>query len=148
MNAYLNSYQHNQVATASREQVLIMLYDGAIRFTREATQAMAAGNRALKVEKLNRLSAIISELSATLDHEIGGEIAENLDALYGFMSRELMRGNLQNDPEPLGVVEKLLVDLRETWAQAIVIYRQELADAAGKAAATVPAGHRTLSASL
>lgn len=125
MNAYMNQYQQNQIDTASREQILIMLYDGAIRFCRQALDAMESGNDKLKREKISRALAIVTEFSNTLDREIGGEIAENLDALYHFMIRELTSANLQNDSEKITVVTGLLCELRETWMQAIEIARQE-----------------------
>ena len=125
MNAYMNQYQQNQIDTASREQILIMLYDGAIRFTRQALEAMESGDQKIKMEKISRAMAIITEFSNTLDREVGGEIADNLDALYHFMIRELTSANLQNDPQKLEVVIGLLSDLRETWMQAIEIARKE-----------------------
>lgn len=138
MNAYMNQYQNTQVQTASPEQILIMLYDGAIRFCRQATEFMLAGQMTAKAEKISRVIAIVSELANTLDHEIGGEIAEELDALYNFMIRELTQANLQNDTEKLTVVENLLSDLRETWMQAIEINRQEKAPAQAPAAEYKP----------
>ncbi len=125
MNAYMNQYQQNQIDTASREQILIMLYDGAIRFCRQAVEAMAAEDRLSQRESVSRALAIITEFSNTLDREIGGEMAENLDALYHFMIRELTSANLQSDPEKITVVIGLLSELRETWMQAIEIARQE-----------------------
>ncbi len=125
MNAYMNQYQQNQIDTASPEQILIMLYDGAIRFTRQALQAMESGDGKTKMEKISRAMAIVTEFSNTLDRELGGEMADNLDALYHFMIRELTSANLQNDAEKLMVVEGLLSDLRETWMQAIEIVRKE-----------------------
>ena len=138
MNAYMNQYQSTQVQTASPEQILIMLYDGAIRFSRQATEFMLAGQMTAKAEKISRVIAIVSELANTLDHEIGGEIAEELDALYNFMIRELTQANLQNDADKLTVVENLLSDLRETWMQAIEINRQERAPAPAPAAEYKP----------
>ncbi|MGE4580266.1 MAG: flagellar export chaperone FliS [Desulfuromonadales bacterium] len=138
MNAYMNQYQSTQVQTASPEQILIMLYDGAIRFSRQATEFMQAGQMTAKAEKISRVIAIVSELANTLDHEIGGEIAEELDALYNFMIRELTQANLHNDAAKLTVVENLLSDLRETWMQAIEINRQEKAPAPAPAAEYKP----------
>lgn len=128
MNSYtngFNKYMSTQVTTASPEQILIQLYGGAIRFVRQAQESMATGERVRKLEGISRAMAIISELANTLDHEIGGEIAENLDALYHFMIRELTQANLDNDAKKLKVVEELLTDLRETWIEAIEIARKE-----------------------
>lgn len=125
MNAYMNQYHENQIMTASREQILIMLYDGAIRFCRQAMAANNAGNKALKLEKSGKVLAIVTEFSNSLNHEIGGEIAENLDALYHFMTRELLEARKVDTNEHLKVVETLLVDLRQTWAEAIETNKRE-----------------------
>ena len=148
MNAYFNQYQNNQVTTASPEQLLIMLYDGAIRFVRQASEAMVAGERVRKLESISKALGIVSELANTLDHEVGGEIAENLDALYHFMIRELTQANLKNDAEKLKVVEDMLCGLRETWMQAIEINRQEKGGAVSAKLGTVPADYKPLAVAL
>lgn len=125
MNPYMNQYKNNQIETASPEKILIMLYDGAIQFTRQAMQGIDTGDKILQAEKISRVMAIICEFSNSLDHEIGGEIAADLDALYGFMTRELTRANLTGDRKALEVVEKLLLELRETWVEAADIYAKE-----------------------
>ena len=124
MNAYMRQYQNNQVLSANPEQILIMLYDGAIRFCRQAMQAQDSGDKLVRSAKISRTMAIICEFANSLDHQVGGEIATDLDALYSFMTRELIRANLKNERQPLEVVEKLLVDLRGTWAEAIELNRQ------------------------
>lgn len=147
MNAFMNGYnqyQSTQVTTASREQILIMLYDGAIRFVRQAQEGLAGGDRARKIEGIQKAMAIVTEFRNTLDHEVGGEISANLDALYDYMLRELVKANAKSDPKPLQVVEGLLCDLRETWAQAIEIARKE-----GQAATQAPpADYKPLNSSL
>jgi flagellar protein FliS len=120
MNGY-NQYQNNQIATASREQILLMLYDGAIRFCRQAEQAIKKDDIPAKGKFIGKAIAIISEFSDSLDHEVGGEIAENLDALYAYMLKELTTANIKNDPEPIDTVCTLLSDLRATWSEAIEI---------------------------
>jgi len=126
MNAYMNQYQNNHILSASPEQILILLYDGSIRFCRQAIQAMDAGQRTVQAEKISRAMAIVCEFANTLNHEVGGEIATDLDALYSFMTRELTRANLQNDRKALETVEDLLSGLRETWVEAIEINRNEM----------------------
>ncbi len=118
MNAQLNQYQSTQVSTSSPEQVLMMLYDGAIRFISQALLYMKAGEKTAKAENISKAIAIVSELSNTLDFEVGGDIADQLDSLYNFMIQELISANLQNDQKRLKVVEGLLVDLRQTWKKA------------------------------
>lgn len=125
MNPYLNHYQQNQIKTASAEQLLLMLYEGAIRFLKQARMAMADGDRVLKLEKVSRALAIITELSNTLDFEAGGQVAEDLDALYAFMARELLRSNIENDPAPIETVIDLLSELHGAWVQAAQKAKEE-----------------------
>ncbi len=145
MNAYVNQYQNNQILNASPEQILIMLYDGAIRFCRQAIHAMDEGNRTVQAEKISRTMAIVCEFANTLDHQVGGEIAADLDALYSFMVRELTRANLKNERVALETVETLLVDLRETWVEAIEINRQESQKAAAPMVGESSAKHMAAS---
>ncbi len=119
MNSYPNVYFQNQVETASREELLIMLYDGAVMFLRQARQAMEEDRKTDKLEKTGKVVNILTELSNTLDFENGGDLAVHLDSLYWYMIRELIRSNTQNDPEPLNVAERILVDLRDGWSRAI-----------------------------
>ena len=121
MNGYMNQYQQNQIATASREQILLMLYDGAIRFAKQAKQGIIENDMAIKGRYIGKTMAIISEFSTSLDHEIGGQIAADLDALYNYIINELSTANLQNTTKPLDIVVEMLQDLRNTWAEAIEI---------------------------
>ncbi len=143
MNAYMNQYQNNQILNASPEQILIMLYDGAIRFCRQAKMALADGREADKAKAISKAVAIIAEFSNTLDREVGGEIAEDLSLLYDFMIRELTAANIKNDAEKLDPVEKILLDLREAFIGAAEINRQD----ARKAQATTNPGEQQLAAS-
>lgn len=127
MNAYMNQYQQNQIMTASKEQILIMLYDGAIKFCRQAIAANNAGNVNEKLGRIAKVFAIVTEFSNSLDHEIGGEIAADLDALYQFMIRELNRARKDTTGIHLENVEKLLVDLRLTWGEAVEVNKKDLA---------------------
>lgn len=151
MNAYTQQYQQNQVLTASPEQILVMLYDGAIRFTRQAMTGIETDQRHVMREGVSRAMAIITEFANTLDHSVGGEIAENLDALYAFMNKQLTEANLDNDMEKLKVVETLLLDLRATWVEAIAIARKEAAARTApvtqkQASPELPSNYKPLSA--
>ena len=126
MNAYSNNYHNNQVMTASSEQILIMLYDGAIRFIRQAKNAIDDGRRADKSIAIGKAMAIVTEFSNTLDYEIGGEIAIDLSRLYDFVIRELSAVNARSDSARLIPIEKILLDLREGFAGAMEVNRKEL----------------------
>lgn len=125
MNMYSNDYLRNQIASASKEQLMLMFYDGAIRFTGRARIAIEKGDIEGRNYCIKKANAIIAELSATLDHSIGGKIAEDLDALYAYMLGELNKATLKNSTEPLEIVEKMLSDLRATWVQAIEKVKKE-----------------------
>lgn len=126
MNGYTNQYKQNQILTASQEQILIMLYDGAITFCRQAIAANKANNVPEKLGRIAKVFAIIVEFSNTLNHEIGPEIAADLDSLYQFMLRELNLARKDTTGEHLENVEKLLVDLRLTWGEAVEINKKDL----------------------
>ncbi len=126
MNAY-NQYQENQIMSASPEQILLMLYDGAVRFCRQAISGIEENDLDKTHRGIRNSMAIVAEFSNSLDHAIGGKIADDLEALYDFMIRELLQANLQKDIEKLKVVERLLLDLRATWSEAIEINSQEQA---------------------
>ena len=127
MNAYTNQYQHNQILTASQEQILLMLYDGAIRFCRQAIEANDRGDIPYKLGRIAKVFAIVTEFSNSLNHEIGGSIAEDLDGLYHFMLKELGHARGDTTGKHLKDVEKLLIDLRQTWAEAVQVNKKEQA---------------------
>ncbi len=135
----MNQYQQNQVLTASKEQILIMLYDSAIRFCQQAITASETGNSVEKLGKISKSFAIITEFSNSLNHEIGGEIAADLDGLYQFMMRELNLARKDTTGKHLKVVHNLLTDLRQTWSEAIEINRNEIGVIAAKKSEYNPA---------
>jgi flagellar protein FliS len=101
--------------TASPEQLVVMLYDGANRFLVQSAVAMRQGSVGLSAEKLRRAEAIIDELVATLDMSVG-DVAERLQALYLFFKRHLMAARLQQDPAKIDEVAALMRELRSAWA--------------------------------
>jgi flagellar protein FliS len=131
MNGYTNQYLANTINGASPEQLMLMLYDGAIRFATLGIQAIENGQIDKRAYYINKTSAIVSEFAATLDHKQDAQLAEDLDALYSYILGRLLKANLKNDADPLQEVKKLLSDLRSTWAQAIEINKQEIREAAG-----------------
>jgi flagellar protein FliS len=117
-------YQRTQVDTASPAKLVVMLYDGAIRFLRQAQAAMQRGDREGQNHCLVRAQRIIAELASSLDLEAGGEIATNLMALYQFMHEQLVIANLQDDVSTVQKVREMLESLREAWAQVEVAVRE------------------------
>jgi flagellar protein FliS len=118
MNPYARpqAYREASVMTASPEQLVVMLYDGAVRFLRQAEGAMVGGTWMAASEKLSRAEAIIDELLATLDMD-AGEIAERLQAIYVFCKTRLIEARLERDPGRVDQVAHLLAELRDAWSQ-------------------------------
>jgi flagellar secretion chaperone FliS len=118
MNPYArpNAYREASIMTASPEQLVVMLYDGAGRFLRQAEGAMVEGSWTQAGEKLTRAEAIIDELLATLDMDVG-EVAERLQSIYVFCKARLIEARLQRDSVRVDQVARLLAELREAWSQ-------------------------------
>jgi flagellar protein FliS len=118
MNPYASpqAYRDSSVLTASPEQLVVMLYDGAIRFLRQAELAIGEGAWQHGYDRLGRGEAIIDELLATLNMDTG-EIAERLQAIYIFCKRCLIDARLQRSSEKVAQVVALLADLREAWVK-------------------------------
>jgi len=108
-------YQQTAVATQSRGRLIVMLYDGAVKFLKLAIQELEAGDYAAKGQYINRAQDIINELNAVLDMEGGGEVATNLRKLYLFMGRRLSEANAKRDPQMIREVITLLDELNQSW---------------------------------
>ena len=119
MKSPYRNYQKTQVTTASKEKILLLLYEGAIRFIRHARVAMNENKIAEKGTNISKATAIISELMATLDFKVGGDLAVELESLYVFMIDKLIEANIKNDPEALDVVENLMRTLYVAWKDVI-----------------------------
>jgi flagellar protein FliS len=110
------AYQQQSILTATPGKLVVMLYDGAVRFLKQAAAAMRDERRAQADERLRRADAIIEELQLTLDLE-AGEIASNLQGIYVFSRRHLNEARVERDPEKVDQVAGLLSELRGSWAQ-------------------------------
>ncbi len=119
MNNPYSKYQKTQVTTASPEKILLMLYEGAIKFTMQARSAMQQKKVAEKGQYISKATAILSELMATLDFKVGGQLAHDLENLYIFMIDKLIEANITNSVEPLDAVEKILRDLHTAWKDVV-----------------------------
>ena len=122
--AQMDNYKSIQIETATPERLLLMLYDGAIRFLNVAVQAINDKQIETTHNNLLKAEAIIIELMSVLNFEVGGEIAKNLFSLYDFMYRHLVQANIKKDADMVLEVVDLLTDLRKTWAEAAVIAGQ------------------------
>lgn len=112
-------YKSTSIASASREKLLLMMYEGAIKFTKLAIKAIEEKKIAERCENIGRAFDIVLELNNTLDHKVGGEIASRLEQLYMFMTEQYTKANLTASTEPLKTNLKLLETLYDGWVQAI-----------------------------
>lgn len=111
----ITTYRENAVATQSRGRLVVLLYEGAVKFLRLAIQQIERQDWAGKGMYINKALAIIDELDACLDMDKGGEIALNLRKLYDFLRRHLGEANLRRDPQRIREAVKILEELNEGW---------------------------------
>jgi flagellar protein FliS len=110
-------YRETQIQTASGLELVVLLYNGAIKFLKQAAQAIQEKQVVPAHNALIRAQDIISELRVTLNHDAGGEIARALDQLYEYMNRRLMEANLHKELAPVQEVTQMLEELRDTWQE-------------------------------
>ncbi len=110
------AYTESAVLTAPPERLVVMLYDGAIRFLNQSAVAMRAGNQRVFLDRVQRGEAIITELNLTLDMR-QGEVSERLRAIYQFCNVHLTAATVEADPRKIDDVVRLLSELREAWQQ-------------------------------
>ncbi len=115
-----DSYKETQIKTATPGRLIIMLYEGAVKFINLALEGM--GKKHTGYEKVSnyviKTQDIVTELMVSLDFEKGGQIAKNLFGLYLYMNRRLIEANIQKDPGILNEVKNLLTELRSAWLTA------------------------------
>lgn len=111
------AYRQQSVLTATPAQLVVMLYDGAVRFLRQGAVAMRAGGRRQADERLRRAEAILDELLVTLDVEAGGEVASRLQGVYSFCRRRLLEARREQDADHIDGVARMLEELRGAWAE-------------------------------
>lgn len=110
-----NQYLQTQVQSRTPLELVVLMYDGAIRSADAAHDAMVAGDIPARRAALSKLINIIGELQSTLDMERGGKIAEDLDRLYSWATARLMDAVVQQDATPIHEVRGVLASLREAW---------------------------------
>ncbi|AZP04269.1 flagellar export chaperone FliS [Jeotgalibaca ciconiae] len=112
-----NIYQQNQILTASPKKLVTLLYEGSLKNLRIAELSLEKGDYQKVNESLIKHQDILGELQRTLNLEEGGEIAQDLDALYSFLTNEALQANVQKDVTKIKNSQKLIEELRDTWNQ-------------------------------
>lgn len=125
MNQYVNQYKKTAVNTASKEQILLMLYDGAIKFLHKAKLAFETNDIEQIHNNITRAERIITEFQSTLDMENGGRFAQELYSLYEYLNNRLFMANMKKRTDYIDEVLKHLTELRDTWREAILKFKAE-----------------------
>lgn len=118
MTRGIDAYRRTEAQSASPMQLVVMLYDGALRFLTEAKSAHAEGDLRRRARALGRVAAIVAECHGTLDLERGGAVASELDRLYSYISGRLLDITMKKDVSAIDEIHKLMSTLRDAWAQA------------------------------
>lgn len=119
MSYGLGAYKKTSVETASKEQILLMLYQAAIKNCKKAIEAIEQKNLAKKGEYIGKLQDIVVELSNSLDFEVGGDVAKELASLYDYILYSSTQANIKIDKSHLEGCLKVLNTLYDGWTEAI-----------------------------
>ena len=132
----LSTYKETRIKTASQGQLIIMLYNEAVRQLEMALDLLRSNDSGKKdpskIEKISnavvKTQEIVSELMVSLDFEQGGDIATNLFSLYTWFNRELMEANISQDARRLSMVREHIDTLRSAWQEVVVTNAAETAN--------------------
>ena len=130
----IDAYKRTDVMTANRETILLMMYAGAIRFLKRAIDANERDDIQERALMIQKTQAIVSELRATLNFDVGGDLAASLEALYAYITERLIQGNLKKDTTLLKEALSLLTTLNSAWEEAIASMRKQSAETASQSA--------------
>jgi flagellar protein FliS len=111
------AYRQQAILTAPPGRLVVMLYDGCLRFLFQSAHAMREGDRQTSLQRMRRAEAIIDELTVTLDHDRGGVIASRLHGIYAFSRRQLLDAWREGDADKIDEVSGMLSELRDAWAE-------------------------------
>jgi flagellar protein FliS len=109
------AYQRGQVGSANPVRIILLLYEGAVRFSRQAQASF--DEPAVRGHALGRAHAIVSELLSALDHQRGVHIAANLEILYNFVLEGLIKANVDGDRDALDAVIPVMETLTSAWSE-------------------------------
>jgi flagellar secretion chaperone FliS len=123
LSQFVKSYKSTAVQTATPGQLVLMLFDGALRFLATATHGFTLENIAQRNELIHnnliKTQNIVRELQCSLNMTEGGEFAQRMYALYDYVLDQMRLSNRLKDASPLVIVENVLRELREAWAQML-----------------------------
>lgn len=116
IQAYAQVGVESAVLSASPHQLVVLLFDGALSAMKKAIILIEQGDIPGKGQAISKAINIISNgLQSGLNHEVGGDLAANLDSLYDYMTRRLLQANLHNDINAINEVVELLNNIADAW---------------------------------
>jgi flagellar protein FliS len=126
------SYQQNQIMESAPEDIMLQLVQGAFVRAKQAKELWLEGEKVRARERSLQCMHIVCYLDETLDRENGGEIVDELEALYAYMIRELSRASRENDMSLVAPVQDVLATLYEGWKDAVAEYKESKKAEAGQ----------------
>jgi len=114
-----NTYQEIAVQTSSPTKLVVMLYEGAIRFLGQSVTAIRSNDIDSKRQSIDRAMAVIQHLQSTLDRDQGGDVAEELDRLYIYITSKILDGSTKLQTAPIEEAIKLLNVLLSGWEEIV-----------------------------
>ncbi|HMW05620.1 MAG TPA: flagellar export chaperone FliS [Leptospiraceae bacterium] len=112
-----DAYKSNEISTMSQGKLVVMLYEGAIRFLNTAIENMTPRKYEIVNRNVIKAQDIVTELMTSLNMEEGGKIAEDLLSLYIYMKKRMLEGNIQKDSKYLKEVVRMLTELKGSWEE-------------------------------
>lgn len=119
-----DTYLRMQVNTAAPWELTALLFNGCIKFMKQAQDDMKSNDYQSKNYNIKRATDIINELSYTLDRNY--DVAQRLDTLYEYINRKLMMANMKMDADSLSESIQLMTELKDTWVQSMKQYQQSV----------------------
>ncbi|MBO8164304.1 MAG: flagellar export chaperone FliS [Brevibacillus sp.] len=123
LHSAAQAYQNNQVTTATPAELTLMLYNGALRFIKQAKAAMDGRQVEQAHQYCIRVQEILYELMSTLNRDY--PIADDFLKMYEYMLRRTIEANVKKDASILAEVEDLFVQFRDTWKEAMTLAKQQ-----------------------
>ena len=116
---FRKEYRYNEIATSSQGKLIVMMYEGALKFVNLAIEGVDNKDLSKKGIYINKAHDIINELSLALDMKKGGEIAQKLESLYQFILHQLTLANIKSDRKALESILNVLTPLLEAWTKLL-----------------------------
>ena len=114
-----NEYRQNEVATSSQGKLIVMMYEGALKFVALAIDGIDNQDLSKKGLYINKTHDIINELSCALDMKKGGDVAQKLESLYQYILHQLTLANIKSDRKALESIVNVITPLMEAWKELL-----------------------------